>query len=76
MAQKIAPDGAPIKPLALYHNPTRNGCSSRFHQEDVIKTNPGLRADSKIPRRNRTAAREPKDVHAPVTVKVVPILDC
>jgi hypothetical protein len=73
MAQKIRPEGAPIKPLAQYQRPIRAACSSRFHQDEVIKTKPGLRQDSNIPRKKRAAASELKVLAEPVAARVAPI---
>ena len=72
IAQNMRPEGAPIKPLAQYQSPIRAVCSSRFHQDDVIKTKPGLRHDSNIPRKKRAAARVLNFVAEPVAASVAP----
>ena len=66
------PLGAPISPLAQYHNATRELCSSLFHQDEVIKTKPGFKQDSKIPRKNRPTASVENLVADPVAARVAP----
>ena len=66
------PLGAPNNPLAQYHRATREDCSSLFHQDDVIKTNPGFKHDSKTPRKNLPVASVAKLVADPVAASVIP----
>jgi hypothetical protein len=66
------PLGAPINPLAQYQRATRALCSSLFHQDEVISTNPGFKQDSKTPRKNRPTASVAKLVAEPVAASVAP----
>lgn len=66
------PLGAPINPLAQYQRATREVCSSLFHQEDVIRTKPGFKQDSKTPRKNLPVASVAKLVADPVAASVTP----
>jgi hypothetical protein len=66
------PLGAPNNPLALYQRATREDCSSLFHQDEVIKTNPGFKQDSKTPRKNLPVASVAKLVADPVAASVIP----
>lgn len=70
--QKSKPDGAPMIPLAEYHIPTLAVCSSLFHHEEVIRTKPGFKQDSKIPIKNRAAARVEKFVADADAASVTP----
>jgi len=70
--QKIMPEGAPNRPLAQYQSPILAVCSSRFHQDDVIKTNPGFKHDSKTPRKKRATARVAKLVAPALHASVMP----
>lgn len=72
MPQNIRPEGAPSKPLAQYQSPTRKACSSRFHQEDVIRTKPGLTQASNTPMKKRAAARVEKFVAEALAASVAP----
>jgi hypothetical protein len=73
IAQKRTPAGIEASPFALYQRPIREACSSRFHQEDEIKTKPGFKHDSKTPKKNRAAANEEKFVALPVAARTTPM---
>src|ERR1700712_5625236 len=68
----MKPDGIDMTPLAQYQIAIRAGCSSRFHQDEVMRTKPGLRQDSKTPRKNRAAMNGLKLVQEPMAVKTTP----
>ena len=70
---KDTPEGAPIRPLAQYQIPIRAACSSRFHQDEVIRANPGLRHDSKTPRKKRAIASVDKFLAEAVAASTTPI---
>jgi hypothetical protein len=66
------PLGAPIKPFAQYQRATRAVCSSLFHQDKVIRTKPGVKQDSKTPRKNRPTASVENLVADLVAARVAP----
>jgi hypothetical protein len=61
-----------MSPFAQYQSATRAVCSSLFHQDDVIRTKPGFKQDSKTPRKNRPVASVAKLVADPVAARVTP----
>lgn len=72
MAQNKTPADREARPFAMYQRPIRAACSSRFYQDEEIRTNPGLRHDSKTPRKNRAAAKQRKSVALPVAANTTP----
>lgn len=73
MPQNTKLAGAPIKPFAEYHMPTRAVCSSRFHHENLIRINPWLRHDSKTPRKKRAVTSVAKFLALAVAASVAPV---
>jgi hypothetical protein len=76
MAQNNTPAGTDASPLALYQRPMRAACSSLFHHDEEIRTKPGLRQDSKTPKKNRAGARVAKLLALPVAASVIPLRNC
>ena len=72
MTGRTYPLGAPINPFAQYQRATRADCSSLFHHDEVIRTKPGFKHDSKTPRKNRPIASVAKLVADPVAASVAP----